>query len=85
MHLSLGRLEHSRLIDTQLQLICNLHATQPSLAIFHPIHEGCTGHGLPPDVPAWQTLYKYFHFWQQLGSIGANQSYSPATGAFPGG
>ena len=36
-------------------------------AIAYLLHEGCTWRGLPHDFPAWQTVYKYFRFWQKLG------------------
>lgn len=36
-------------------------------AIVYLLHEGCTWRGLPHDFPAWQTVYKYFRFWQKLG------------------
>lgn len=36
-------------------------------AIFYQIHNGCIWSDLPKDLPAWQTVYKYFRRWQRKG------------------
>jgi putative transposase len=36
-------------------------------AIFYQIHNGCIWSDLPKDLPAWQTVYKYFRRWQRQG------------------
>ena len=36
-------------------------------AIFYQIHNGCIWRDLPKDLPAWQTVYKYFRRWQRQG------------------
>ncbi len=36
-------------------------------AIFYQIRNGCVWSDLPKDLPAWQTVYKYFRRWQRLG------------------
>lgn len=35
--------------------------------IFYQIHNGCVWSDLPKDLPAWQTVYKYFRRWQRKG------------------
>lgn len=37
-------------------------------AIFYQIHNGCIWSDLPKDLPAWQTVYKYFRRWQRKGT-----------------
>jgi len=34
-------------------------------AIFYQIHHGCIWSDLLKDLPAWQTVYKYFRHWQR--------------------
>jgi putative transposase len=36
-------------------------------AIFYQIRNGCIWSDLPKDLPAWQTVYKYFRRWQRKG------------------
>jgi putative transposase len=36
-------------------------------AIFYQIRNGCIWSDLPQDLPAWQTVYKYFRRWQRKG------------------
>lgn len=36
-------------------------------AIFYQIHNGCIWSDLPKDLPAHQTVYKYFQKWQRKG------------------
>lgn len=35
--------------------------------IFYQIRNGCVWSDLPQDLPAWQTVYKYFRRWQRKG------------------
>lgn len=35
--------------------------------IFYQLHNGCIWSDLPKDLPAWQTVYKYFRRWQRQG------------------
>jgi putative transposase len=37
-------------------------------AIFYQIRNGCIWSDLPKDLPAWQTVYKYFRRWQGKGT-----------------
>lgn len=36
-------------------------------AIFYQIQNGCIWSNLPKDLPAYQTVYKYFRRWQRKG------------------
>lgn len=36
--------------------------------IFYQIRNGCVWSDLPKDLPAWQTVYKYFRRWQRKGT-----------------
>ena len=36
-------------------------------AIFYQIRNGCIWSDLPKDLPAWQTVYKYFRRWRRKG------------------
>ena len=36
-------------------------------AIFYQIHNGCIWSDLPKDLPAYQTVYNYFRWWQRKG------------------
>lgn len=35
--------------------------------IFYQIRNGCVWSDLPKDLPAWQSVYKYFRQWQRKG------------------
>ncbi|WNN87308.1 IS5 family transposase [Gloeocapsopsis dulcis] len=35
--------------------------------IFYQLRNGCIWSDLPKDLPAWQTVYKYFRRWQRKG------------------
>jgi putative transposase len=35
--------------------------------IFYQLRNGCTWADLPKDLPAYQTVYKYFRKWQRKG------------------
>ena len=36
-------------------------------AIFYILRAGCSWRMMPNDLPAWQTVYSYFHRWQRKG------------------
>ena len=36
--------------------------------IFYQIRNGCVWSNLPKDLPAYQTVYKYFRRWQRKGT-----------------
>jgi putative transposase len=36
--------------------------------VFYPIRNGCVWSDLPQDLPAYQTVYKYFRRWQRKGT-----------------
>jgi transposase len=42
------------------------HSVRES-GILHVVRSGCLWRYLPTDLPPWQTVYWYFHQWEQVG------------------
>lgn len=63
------------LSDAEWSLIEHIFPKHPSKhprreivnAVFYVLRAGCSWRLLPHDFPAWQTVYRHFRDWQNLG------------------